>query len=259
MFGWLKAKELPKEPAWEEPVEEFENPEALIDFFKDETGITFEKQGSVVRRKLAGFCRRRGFHSFAQCYDRITGDESLRQELVNCLTTNESFFYREFAQIEKLVLLAETASRPFTVLCAPCATGEEPYTIALALLEAGIPSSGFRITGIDINTEALERAREGSYRERSVRNIPPAVLARYFTETGEGLFVLEERVREQVTFQRMNVFDPAFPSLGKFDFVFSRNMLIYFDKETRKKARSILEGMGKDPSLPPFFGHADLF
>jgi len=102
------------------------------------------------------------------------------------------------------------------------------------------------------------KSKEAIYKERNVRNLSEDVRNRYFTHTGER-YVLHDKVNSLVTFNLQNLFDGSFQHLGKFDFVFSRNMLIYFDKETKIKAKEILEKRRKDVSQPVFFGHADLF
>lgn len=258
MFDWFSEKTSADKPKEEKLIEEYIDPAPLIGFFKSETGITFEQHQSIIIRKLASFCRQRNISSFRECLCQLDDDATLKQEMINYLTTNESYFYREFAQIRKLVSLAASRPQPFSILCAPCATGEEPYSIAMAMLESGIPENGFHITGIDINTDALEKAREATYSARSIRDVPPEIVQKYFA-CEKDRYVLNRSVCNRVTLKQINIFDHTFPSLGKFDFVFSRNMLIYFDKETKLKAQSILESMRKDDSIPVFFGHADLF
>ncbi len=179
-------------------------------------------------------------------------------QLIDYLTTNETFFYREIKQIAELVTLVKNASSHVEILCAPCATGEEPYSIAIALLEAGIPPDKFNILGIDINSDALNKALEASYKERSIRNLSAQIISKYFIKINER-YVLNSTVKRLVRFELANIFDESFKKIGKFDFIMSRNMLIYFDKETKLKAKEILQSMRKDDKKEIFFGHADLF
>ena len=118
--------------------------------------------------------------------------------------------------------------------------------------------SRFHITGIDINSRAIEKAKIASYRERNVKNLLGDVLYKYF-DKNEERYDLKERVKNLVEFKVMNIFEPEFTMLGKFDYIFSRNMLIYFDLPTKQKAKKILESMRKDDTKEIFFGHADLF
>jgi len=237
---------------------DYSDVEPISDYFKSETGVTFEKQITILKNKLTTFCRQRDINSFTELLDRIKSDKSLKQSLIDALTTNETFFYREFKQIEHLVSLVKKLDNKVDILCAPSATGEEPYSIAIALLEAGVSSNKFKITGIDINEEAVQRAEKAVYKERNIRNLSLVILNKYFIKD-EKHYILQNIIKSQVHYRVANLFDTSFKSLGKFDFIFSRNMLIYFDKETKVKAKEILESMRKNETQEIFFGHADLF
>ncbi|MDQ1244888.1 MAG: chemotaxis protein methyltransferase CheR [Campylobacterota bacterium] len=239
-------------------VEDYNDVLPIAQYFKNETGVTFDKQTTILKSKVTTFCKQMAISSFRELLNAIKDDKKLKQQLVDSLTTNETFFYREFKQIEELVRLVKNEGRRVEILCAPSATGEEPYSIAIALLEAGVMPSNFHVTGIDINSDALNKANRAIYRERNVRNLPPQAIERYFTQES-GNYILKDSIKQHVTFILMNLFDPAFKSIGKFDFVFSRNMLIYFDQETKLKAKGILESVRKNSNQEVFFGHADLF
>lgn len=258
IFGWFK-KEPPKEEVSElQPCENFENPKLIADYFERLTGVTFQKQESILRSRLSSFCRRKKILSFESLLASLKDDNSLEQELVNFLTTNETYFFREYAQIEKVVHSLKQNPRKVTILSAPCATGEEPYSIAIAAVEAGIESSLLSIVGIDINADAIESARQAFYKERNIRNLSKAQQERYFT-LEEGLYKLSPDIKKMVDFKVVNIFESAFETLGKFDFIFSRNMLIYFDAPRKLEAQKRLHSLLKDPSQELFFGHADLF
>ncbi|MDD2789748.1 MAG: protein-glutamate O-methyltransferase CheR [Sulfurimonas sp.] len=260
MFSFFKKKkveEVSQERSYEEPTD-YSNISKVAAYFKNETGVTFDKQESVLQNKVMTFCKQRNISSFSKLLKLVDSEPLTKQELIDYLTTNETFFYREFQQVEELVALVKNRPSFIEILCAPSATGEEPYSIAIALLEAGVPSSKFKILGIDINAGALEKAQKALYRARNVRNLSENIIHTYFDKEGE-LYALNNRVKSLVSFNLANIFDASFTSIGKFDFIFSRNMLIYFDKETKLKAKEILETMRKDPSQNIFFGHADLF
>ena len=137
-------------------------------------------------------------------------------------------------------------------------TGEEPYSIAIALLEADVSSSKFKIVGIDINNDALTKAKKAVYKERNTKNLSAKIITKYF-KIDNDLYILQDNIKELVTFKLANLFDKSFTSIGKFDYILSRNMLIYFDKPTKQKAKNILESMRKNENQEIFFGHADLF
>jgi chemotaxis protein methyltransferase CheR len=240
-------------------IEEYNNIEPVANYFYKETGITFQNQLSILKNKVISFCKKREIYSFEKLLQNLNTDDALKQELINYLTTNETYFYREFAQIQKLVELVKQHNSTVTIMCAPSATGEEPYSIAIALLEAGIAPKNIYILGIDINQEALQKAKKALYLERSLRTLPANLLAKYFSKINDTTYALKEHVKALVHFQQANIFDNSFQNLGKFDFIFSRNMLIYFDKETKQRAKKILESMRKNKDIDIFFGHADLF
>lgn len=240
-------------------VEKFDDVTLVAEYFQKETGIvTYERQYSILKNKVTSFCRQNEISSFRDLLDELDHNLNLKQEFIDNLTTNETFFYREVKQIESLVELVKKSDFDVSILCAPSSTGEEPYSIAIALLEAGVSSKKFSIVGIDINADAIKKAKSAIYGERNIRNLSQSVLNKYFTQDGNK-YILDAGVKSLVSFRIENIFDNSFKSLGKFDFVFSRNMLIYFDKATKLKAKEILESMRKTDEHEVFFGHADLY
>ena len=257
MFSFFKKKP----PVVEEVVvhqEDYHDVKPIANYFHKETGITFDTQISILKSKVTSFCKQRYIYSFSSLLQDIKTDTHLKQELIDYLTTNETYFYREFKQIQELVTLVKKSSGSVKILCAPSATGEEVYSIAIALLEAGVSSSNFHILGIDINSDAIAKAQNAVYGERNVRNLTPQIISKYF-DINNKKYALKQSVKSLVSFQVTNIFDSSFKNIGKFDFIFSRNMLIYFDKETKLKAKSILESLRKSNQHDIFFGHADLF
>lgn len=260
MFSFFKKKKnIVKEK--ESPVshvEKFSNIEPLLKYFQEETGITFEEQIDIFINKVILFCKQRNIYSFCELMKILKNDNIIKQDFVDYLTTNETYFYRELKQIKQCVEFAKKENKSIKILCAPSATGEEPYSIAIAMLEAGIPANQIHITGIDINREALQKAKQAIYKERNIHNLPLQILEKYFIKENDK-YLLKENIKSLVIFHLANIFDTSFKNLGKFDFVFSRNMLIYFDKQTKQKAKLILESMRKSEKYNVFFGHADLF
>lgn len=259
MFGWFKKKTPPPSETHEtaKPVEDYTSVEPLLEYFKGETGIDFDAKKEIIRKKLVLFCRERKIYDFDSLHATLQRDGALKQELIDYLTVNETYFYREIAQINKVVDMVRASQQKVEILCAPSSTGEEPYTIVMMLLEAGIAPERFHILGIDINSEAVEKSVRALYRERSLHRLPESMATRYFTKTEAG-YELSEQVKRCVSFRRINIFDDAFLQLGRFDVVFSRNMLIYFDKATKKAAKERLERLLRDEKSAIFFGHADL-
>ena len=166
------------------------------------------------------------------------------QELMNGVTVNETYFYREKNQFEVLstYILPELnrtkrAGEPIRILSSPCSTGEEPYSIVLHILEEAkvIEERDIEIVALDIDSTVIEKAKKGFFSERSVHAVPKNVLNNFFTKKSLG-YQLSEDLLGAVDFRVANVFDKSkMRSLGKFDVIFSRNMLIYFDDASRKE------------------------
>lgn len=261
MFGLFKSKKeqlLEPERELKRVEQDFENVQQSLDYIKELTGINFEKQQAIFQSKLKSFCQQRDIYSFDACLEKAVRDASLRQELVNYVTTNETYFYREFEQIKTLVDSVLSRTDKVDILCMPCSTGEEPYTIVIALLEAGVPSTRFNVLGADIDTTALQRAKQGIYKARDISKMPASLVGKYFLKEGEQ-FYLNALVKSCVDFHAYNLFAPELNKIGRFDYVFSRNMLIYFDRDTKLKAAKILDGLLKSRSEPVYYGHADLY
>jgi len=174
-------------------VEVFDNILPLLQYFQKETGITFEKQRDIFTNKVILFCKQRNIYSFYELIKTLDIDDILKQEFIDYLTTNETYFYREFKQIEQCVGFAKKENKDIKILCAPSSTGEEPYSIAIAMLEAGISANKIHITGIDINKEALQKAQKAIYKERNIRNLSLDILDKHFIKNS-GRYILKEKI-----------------------------------------------------------------
>ncbi len=168
------------------------------------------------------------------------------QQLLNLLTTNETYMFREFDQLavfaencldEVCQKKIEKKDQKIRVWCAGCSTGEEAYTLAIILMEMLEPFSAWKpeIIATDIDTTVLAKARKADYSQRSVKDVPDEYLADYFTQKG-GNFQVNSRVKNLVSFKHLNLMDnKEIKRVGKFDFIFCRNVLIYFDEASRKQ------------------------
>ncbi len=257
MFSFFRRKEKKSldEVQEKEPID-YSDATPIAEYFKNETGVTFDKQMNILNNKVMTFCKHREINSFTKLLSLLDKDAHIKQELIDYLTTNETFFYREFKQIEELVSLVKKDSSLVNIMCAPSSTGEEPYSIAIALLEAGVRADKFTILGIDINSDALKKAKKAIYKQRNVRNLSDEIIDRYFYKQDDK-FILRDNIKDLVEFKLINIFDPSFRSLGKFDYIFSRNMFIYFDAQTKARAKKILQDMRKNQNQEIFLGHAD--
>lgn len=167
--------------------------------------------------------------------------------MIEAVIVPETWFFRypeSFATLARLAVkrLAEIKHlRALRILSLPCSTGEEPYSIAMALLDAGLGAHQFKVDGMDVSPLSVARAKEARYGRNSFRGADLGFRERHFDAEDEG-YRLSERVREQVRLQVGNLLDPALlANEAPYDFVFCRNLLIYFDQPTQQQVFEVLK------------------
>lgn len=258
MLFWKKKKVEISQPPTEIAPQEF-NAYGLNDilhYIKREIGVDLFVKNSVIETKLKLFSERKEIYSFRKLFEEIQHNQTLRQELIDLVTVNETYFYREESQLEMAVDFALEHSQNIKILCAPCASGEEVYSLAMMLNEKNRMPHSFSITGIDINAEAIAKAQKGIYSERSLHKLSPTLKSKFFTPF-EKSFHINQKYFTSLHFHKVNIFEHSFLDLGQFDIIFSRNMLIYFDDEFRLKTIERFAKLLKtDGKL--FLGHADI-
>ena len=247
-----------------------ENFEKLSEYIYRKSGIYLEhtKHFEKLRKQVEKRSKSEGYESFRKYFYtlRFEDREGVEfEELINAVTVNETYFFRENHQFEILIdnVLPivdqnKRADEPIRILCAPCSTGEEPYSVAIHLLEDDgiVNERDFEIFGIDIDSNVIEKAKKGLYSDRSVHAIPPAVKRKYFTKK-MGFNQLDPDICDAVTFLKANVFDKQeMNALGKFDVIFSRNMLIYFDDASKREVAMNFYNM-LNPKGFILLGHAE--
>jgi chemotaxis protein methyltransferase CheR len=209
-----------------------------------DSGIVLEAgKQYLVEARLAPILREHGLGSINDLCAllRAVANDGLRRKVVEAMTTNETQFFREPAQYEALrttvlaELLAQRRSpRPLSCWSAAASTGQEAYSLAMLAAEIGLGSWEMQILGTDLAESVLERARLARYTQLEVnRGLPAAYLVKFFTRQGLE-WVLKDEIRSRVRFQRHDLRDSA-RHLGPFDLVFCRNVLIYFDTETKRR------------------------
>ena len=221
----------------------------LRDFIHGYCGIFFDDGSKfLLERRLSRRLEQHRLKTFEEYYHYLRYDRKREEELtilVDNLTTNETYFFRESPQLhafseEILPELRETLSarKVLRIWSAGCSTGEEPYTIAMLLLESGDWWRDWQveILGSDINQRVLHTARKGVYKKNAHRVTSPEMLAKYFIEEDKGDFRIVDKVKELVSFSSLNLFDPFKTGLiSNMDVIFCRNVIIYFDKESKKQ------------------------
>lgn len=242
----------------------------LRDFLEMKTGIFIDddKLEKIYKRKYEDFMHKSGFQNFEEFYKHLVhgDDEKLLQDFINLNTVNETYFFREAHQFETLVRYVipelDTLRPPhesINILTAPSSSGEELYSIAIYIMENNpeiFQRRDFVLIGIDIDSTMIQKARNGVYTQRSVSKLPAHILMKYFHQKGNEYEIIPE-LRHGLTFQVANVLDfYQMKRLGKFDVIFSRNMLIYFDEKTRQKILATFHAMLK-PQGYLFLGHAE--
>lgn len=182
---------------------------------------------------------------------RLKGSADELQALIEAAVVPETWFFRDPRAFEALAQWAKNdwlVNHPegaLRLLSLPCSTGEEPYSIAIALLDAGVPAHRFRVDAVDVSHRAVTHARRGVYGRHSFRGGTAAIMSRRFQGTDDGCRV-SDTVKGQVDFQQGNLFGPSLLSHGNvYDVVFCRNVLIYFDRRTQDRAVQVLARLVK--------------
>ena len=225
-------------------------------FFKyllERIGLDVASVGpAMIERAVQQRCNHSGSADLNAYWDLLQHSANEQQALIEAVIVPETWFFR---YPESFVALAGLAgkrlrelksARPLRFLSLPCSTGEEPYSIAMSLLDAGICPRQFRVDGIDVSPASVTRAQRAQYGRNSFRGADLSFRDRHFAAQDDS-FVLSEHVREQVRLQSGNVLDPRLlADEAPYDFVFCRNLLIYFDLETQQRVFEVLKKLTRE-------------
>ena len=217
--------------------------EFLRKLLKERSGLDLSSDKQyLVESRLIPLARRVGLSGIGELVVRLKGGpDPLTSEVVEAMTTNETFFFRDkipFDHLRETIIpalaQARAARRSLRIWCAASSTGQEPYSIAMCLKEAGAMLAGWRteIIATDLSLGVLEKARAGVFSQFEVqRGLPIQMLVKHFTQNGE-LWQLNADIRSMVQYRQLNLLQD-FSHLGTFDIIFCRNVLIYFDQDTK--------------------------
>lgn len=237
-----KAGPVPAIPVSEEEIRR------LCEFLYRRTGMLFDdNKRYFIDRRLADRIAATGARSFQAYFSLLRSDTAHEVEhLVNAFTVNETYFYREDHQLQCLtesllpaIVAGKLPGEPLRIWSIPCSTGEEPYSIAIWLMEnwADVDRYDIEIVGSDIDSRVLGAAAEGLYGARALMRLSPTVIDRYFAPVGQDTVQIDGGLRDSIRFTRANLVDAAeMASYRGFDVVFCRNVLIYFDDASRRMA-----------------------
>lgn len=208
--------------------------------------LTDQKRSLVVGR-LQKLLRDEGFQTFKEYYDDVVGDKTGQaiDKLVDRISTNYTYFNREkahfdfFAQSALPVIatqLKNKNSRDIRIWSAGCSSGEEPYMLAILMMEYFGNEYGMWDGGVlatDISDRVLTKAKQGTYLEEQVNKVPGNMLRKYFNKIDADQWTVNDRLKKEVIFRRFNLMNKQFPFKKPFQVIFCRNVMIYFDKSTR--------------------------
>lgn len=216
----------------------------LVDFMKKNYGIDLSKKMQLIMGRLSNTIISMGYTSFTDYVDHILSSKNQAdlEIMLNKLTTNYTYFMREEAHFNFFrdtvlpYLISTKKNKVLSIWSAGCSSGEEPYTISMIIkdtLGAQAALWDTRVLATDISQNALRAAKEAVYDEESLKNLSPGWKSKYFVKSSEqGLYSVAPAIKSNVIFQTFNLMDPIRFRL-KFDIIFCRNVMIYFDQNTK--------------------------
>lgn len=206
------------------------------------------KKKDMVKVRLNKELRRLGISSFSKYLDYIRSDikGNAASSMINLITTNHTFFYREkehFVYFRDVILpemrkRVEKGDRTLRVWSAGCSSGEEPYTLAMLMMDYfgdAYKKLDAGVLATDISSKVLKIAQEGHYAEQRLSKLPPSLKKKYFFKLSDGMLSVKPELKKEVLFKRLNLKNPKFPFKKPFDVIFCRNVMIYFDNMMREE------------------------
>jgi len=240
----------------------------IRDLIYERSGIYFQDSSRyILQKRLSPRVRLLNFDSFQKYFYFLHYDPRAESELemvFDAVTTNETYFFREPAQLDAFAqeiipeILRRKPHQKIRIWSAGCSSGEEPFTVAMLLAEREHGEEArFEIFASDINHEVLARARSGRYRDSSFRSTPPHLKEKYFVPEADGSWRISDEIRNLVSFGRLNLYDHLKVSLvGAVDVIFCRNVIIYFDDASKRRViNSFHDRLVEDGYL--LLGHAE--
>lgn len=240
----------------------------IYTYLKGRYGIDMERKKEIMQGRLDNYIRTHGYENYTEYMNAVERDitGNLEGELVNILSTNHTFFMREFEHFDFLrqtvlpyLKEKEEEKRDLCIWCGAASTGQEPYMLAMLLQDffaMEYPRWDTKVLATDIATDAIKTAVDGRYTHEQVENVPEYWKRRYFRPLpdGEGYEVTRE-LKEEVIFRKFNLMD-EFPFKRKMHIVFLRNVMIYFDRETKRELiQKVYDGM--EPGGYLFIGRTE--
>ncbi|MDO7927891.1 CheR family methyltransferase [Pseudomonas sp. KFB-139] len=234
----------------------------FFSFLKDRIGLDVTSVGeAIIVRALRQRSQNTRSVDDEAYWQLLLSSPEEQQALIEAVIVPETWFFRypeSFLTLSKLALerlITLNDARPLRILSLPCSTGEEPYSIAMALFDANIGAQHFKIDAVDISPLSIQKACRGIYGKNSFRGNDIGFRDRFFRPVEDG-YQIEDRVRARVNFQPGNLLDPALATQEPYDFVFCRNLVIYFDQPTQRHVFKVLKRLTREDGLL-FIGPAE--
>ena len=241
---------------------------ALADYIKANYGIQLkEEKQSLVTGRLHNVLLQNNFDNFSEYYDHIVSDKSgdAVATLVDKITTNHTFFMREVDHFhyfrDKVLthLVGTVKEKDLRIWSAGCSSGEEPYTLAMILDEfLGDEKVWWdaKILATDISGKVLEAAKKGEYSSDEIASVPAGWRMNYFKKLNNENYVIIDKIKNEVIYRKFNLMDEVFPFKRKFHVIFCRNVMIYFDNETKRELVNKFYDL-TEPGGYLFIGHSE--
>ncbi len=239
----------------------------ISQFFKSRSGLVLTRDKAyLLESRLMPVARKKGMKTLDELIAaiRLGRDQALLGEVTEAMTINESFFFRDIKPFDLFrdhvlprLIESRAAKKSIRVWCAACSSGQEPWSLAMVLREQGARLAGWRteIVGTDISGEMVAKAKAGLYSQFEVqRGLPIQMLVKYFKKEGD-LWQIDAALRAMVRYREFNLLDDM-RGLGSFDVVYCRNVLIYFDNQTKGKVLKNVRGLMPDDGVL-FLGGAE--
>jgi chemotaxis protein methyltransferase CheR len=243
----------------------------IKNLIQQEFGIHLgDHKKALVFQRLQNELWNRGFSSFGDYYDYVIRDSSGRalHTLGDLISTNHTYFFREKAHFDYLkncalprlvAALKKRGERELRIWCAGCSSGEEPYSMAMIISEYNkehSPGIDFYILATDIAVSALKKAATGIYAKDQISRVPPLYKLRYFEKMNNGTWMVNQKIRKMILFRRLNLMRRKYPFKKRFQVIFCRNVMIYFDEAVKNQLVERLYH-NLEPDGYFFIGHSE--
>ncbi len=214
----------------------------FVKYMHSNYGIDLSKKRQLIEGRLSNMVERKGMKSFSEYMNSIKkNNKDEISLLINKLTTNYTYFYREenhFKYLREVILPYEEKTnklKTINIWSAGCSSGEEPYTLAMIMsdyFQLKKMSWKIQILATDISQNVLDKAKEGIYSEDSIKNLPPSYKTRFLKKTSDNKYEISQEIKNQIMFKTFNLMDPI-TARNKYNVIFCRNVMIYFNSATK--------------------------